>query len=181
MPRGEIVGPFPSGADPEEYDQLRRRVLWRFPSGIYVIGARSGGEANLMTANWVTQLALEPKLLGVSVERHARTHALVLAGGAFCVSVMSRDDRAVIRRFVKPTELDASAGTLAGVAYAEAPVTGSPFVASAIAYVDCSVRETLECGSHTLFVGEVVDAGLAGAPEGAEVLRMEDTRMSYGG
>ena len=37
-------------------------------------------------------------------------------------------------------------------------------------------------GSHSLFVGEVVDAafGPGGAGE-AEVLRVEDTRMSYGG
>jgi flavin reductase (DIM6/NTAB) family NADH-FMN oxidoreductase RutF len=146
-----------------------------------VIGARSGEERNLMTANWVTQLALEPKLVGVSIERHARTHALVAAGRSFCVSVMAREERTVIRRFVKPAELDESARTLAGVAYADAPVSGSPFVASAIAYVDCAVRESLDCGSHTLFVGEVLDVGFAGAPEGAEVLRMEDTRMSYGG
>ena len=30
------AGPFPEGADPEEYDRLRRRVLWTMPSGLYV-------------------------------------------------------------------------------------------------------------------------------------------------
>ena len=180
MPRAEIVGPFPTGADPEGYDQLRRRVLWRFPSGIYVLGTRSAEDRNLMTCNWITQVALEPKLVAVSVERTARTHELLVAGGAFCVSVISRDDRALVRRFVKPAEHDALAHTLAGVAYRDAPVTGSPFVEAAVGYVDCSVREQIGCGSHTLFVGEVVDAAFAGAPE-AEVLRMEDTRMNYGG
>ena len=32
------VPPFPEGADPDEYDRLRRRVLWTMPSGLYVIG-----------------------------------------------------------------------------------------------------------------------------------------------
>ena len=33
------VGPFPDGADPDEYDRLRRRVLWKMPSGLYVVGS----------------------------------------------------------------------------------------------------------------------------------------------
>ena len=39
----------------------------------------------------------------------------------------------------------------------------------------------VEVGSHSLFVGEVLDAGFAAGGEDAPVLRMEDTRMSYGG
>jgi hypothetical protein len=42
------------------------------------------------------------------------------------------------------------------------------------------LRHDLACGSHTLFVGEVVGCGGDPADE-LEVLRMEDTRMSYGG
>jgi flavin reductase (DIM6/NTAB) family NADH-FMN oxidoreductase RutF len=42
------------------------------------------------------------------------------------------------------------------------------------------VRQAVDCGGHTLFVGEVVDCAFQG-PEDVEVLRMEDTRMSYGG
>jgi flavin reductase (DIM6/NTAB) family NADH-FMN oxidoreductase RutF len=42
------------------------------------------------------------------------------------------------------------------------------------------VRSEVDCGGHTLFLGEVVDAGFA-KTEDTPVLRMEDTRMSYGG
>ena len=35
-------------------------------------------------------------------------------------------------------------------------------------------------GEHTFFAGEVVEAGFL-ADESTEVLRMEDTRMNYGG
>ena len=53
-------------------------------------------------------------------------------------------------------------------------------LAQAVAFVDCEVRQTVDCGGHDLFVGEVVDAGFTKA-EDTPVLRMEDTRMSYGG
>ncbi len=49
----EPVGPFPPGADPAEYDKLRRRVMWAMPSGLYVIGSRAGDRLNAMTANWL--------------------------------------------------------------------------------------------------------------------------------
>ena len=78
-----IVGPIPERADAEEYDKLRRRVLWRMPSGLYVIGSRHGDRLNLMTANWVTQVSFDPKLVAVSVENEALTHALIHEGSAF--------------------------------------------------------------------------------------------------
>ena len=61
-----IVGPFPPGQDPEEYDKLRRRVLWTMPSGLYVLGSTDKGERrNGMTLNWATQVSFDPKLLAV--------------------------------------------------------------------------------------------------------------------
>ena len=61
------VGPFPEGRDPEEYDRLRRRVLWSLPTGLFVVGSRAGARRNLMTCNWVMQVATTPKLVAVAV------------------------------------------------------------------------------------------------------------------
>lgn len=177
---GEAIGPFPEGADPVEYDKLRRRVLWKFPSGLYVIGSRSGDQRNLMTANLVCQVSLDPKLIGVSIEVDALTHRLVTDGGAFTVNVLARDDRAIVRKFTKPVEADPEAGTLNGFAFHDAATTGCPVLDVALAYVDCRVWRPIECNTSTFFVGEVVDAGFQAA-EDTEVLRMEDTRMNYGG
>jgi flavin reductase (DIM6/NTAB) family NADH-FMN oxidoreductase RutF len=178
VPQG-IVGPVPEGADADEYDKLRRRVLWKLPSGLYVIGARDGDERNLMTANWVTQVSFAPKLVGVSVEKEARTHTLVSGGRAFVVNIVSREDRAIVRRFTKPVEHDAAAHTLNGFAFHDGR-TGAPILDQAVAFVDCELRDEVDAGDHTLFLGEVVDSGFQ-RDESTEVLRMEDTRMNYGG
>jgi flavin reductase (DIM6/NTAB) family NADH-FMN oxidoreductase RutF len=60
-------------------------------------------------------------------------------------------------------------------------VTGVPIFEDALAFIECRVWNTVECGTHDLFVGEVVDAGFHGDPEDRFVARMEDTRMKYGG
>lgn len=178
------IGPYPArvGDDDEarvDYDKLRRRVLWSLPYGLYVLGSRDGDRRNLMTINWVTQVSFEPKQVAVGVEKTAFTHELVAAGGVFCLNTVARDDRAIVRKFTKPVEHDAAAGTLNGFAFHDG-VTGAPVLDQAAAFVDCEVRQAVDCGGHTLFIGEVVDCDFQRA-EDTEVLRMEDTRMSYGG
>ncbi len=173
------VGPFPDGADPEEYDRLRRRVLWTMPSGLYIVGSRAGERRNGMTCNWVTQLGFDPKLLGVSVEKDAVTHELVAEGGVFALCIVDREDRAIVRKFTKPVEVDLEARTLNGFPFHDGS-TGAPILDQAVAYADCELRSTVDVGSHTLFVGEVVDAAFQ-KDEDTAVLRMEDTRMNYGG
>ena len=170
---GEPIGPFPTGADPVEYDKLRRRVLWTMPSGLYVVGSRAGRAAsNLMTANWVTQVSLRAQVGGgrrSSTKRSPMT--LIRTGGVFSLSVLDREDRPIVRKFVKPVDVDVAGHTLNGFAF-RLGHTGAPILEQAVAWLDCEVRQEVEVGGHTLFVGEVVDCGFskgrghAGAPHG---------------
>jgi flavin reductase (DIM6/NTAB) family NADH-FMN oxidoreductase RutF len=175
------VAPFPEGADPDAYDRLRRRVLWKMPSGLYVVGSTDRGERrNGMTLNWATQVSFDPKWLGVAVEHGAFTHELIGAGGVFSLNILDRDDRAIVRKFTKPVEVDLGGRTLNGFPYLDGPATGAPVLAQSVAYLECEVRQPVEIGNHTLFLGEVVNAAFL-KDEETEVLRMEDTRMNYGG
>ena len=173
-------------SDPDPAERLRRRVLWRFPTGLYVLGSRHGDRRNLMTASWVSQVSLEPTLVGVGVERTAVTHALIEAGGVFALSLVARAERASVRHFVKPVAAeeidldDVGSGTIRGTAVRTA-TSGAPVLVVAAAFVDCVVRDALPTGSHTWFVGDVVDSGFGPGGEDTDVLRMEDTRMHYGG
>jgi flavin reductase (DIM6/NTAB) family NADH-FMN oxidoreductase RutF len=178
------VGPFPAGVDTdearEEYDKRRRRLLWKAPSGLYVIGSTDGGaRRNGMTLNWLTQISFDPKLVGIGVEGTSFTHELIEAGRVFSVNFIDREDRAIVRKFTKPVEVDLVAKTLNGFSYFDAS-TGAPVLSQSVAYLDCAVRSTVPAGNHTFFVGEVVDCAFL-KDEETEVLRMEDTRMNYGG
>jgi flavin reductase (DIM6/NTAB) family NADH-FMN oxidoreductase RutF len=174
-----IVGPVPAGHDPEEYDKLRRRVLWKMPSGLYILGSRAGERRNGMTINWATQLSFDPKLVGVSVEREAFTHELVTDGGVFSLNLVSQEDRTIVRKFTKPVDVDLAARTLNGFAFHDG-ATGAPILDQAVAFLDCEVRQTVEIGGHSLFLGEIVDCAFQ-LDENTPVLSMGDTRMNYGG
>ncbi len=176
------VPPFPDGADPDEYDRLRRRVLWKMPSGLYVVGATDGGERrNGMTLNWATQVSFEPKWLGVG-DRARRVHPRVdrgIAACSPCASSIGRTGRSSASS-PSPSRSTSRRKTLNDFPYIDGPATGAPVLAQSVAYVECEVRQPVEVGNHTLFLGEVVNAAFL-KDEDTEVLRMEDTRMNYGG
>lgn len=131
-----------------------------------------------MTHNLAAQVATEPKLLAVAVRVDAVTHGLVQEGRVFSLCFLKREDRALVRGFTKPAVEGPEPGMLGGV-HVRTGSTGAPLFVGSAAWLECEVRHELALGDHTLFVGEVVDCS---APdEGAPVLRMEDTRLNYGG
>jgi flavin reductase (DIM6/NTAB) family NADH-FMN oxidoreductase RutF len=166
----------------DEFDRQRRRVLWALPTGLYLVGSRCGDSVNLMTANLVVQVCLEPKLVAVAIEATSVTADLVARGGAFSISLLERADRDVVRRFVKPVTdvergADGAVVALSGHPVREVGPGRVPVLGAAAGYLACRLATQEPLGSHILCIGEVVEVG--GEP--AEVLRMEDTRMHYGG
>lgn len=157
-------------------DELINRVTWKIPNALALVGSRAGDERNAMTASWITQLSMEPVLIGVSVDNKAVTHRLVTDGGSFSVNLWDAADTKVFVKFSKPATDDGA--TLNGRPVRPA-TTGAPIFEDAVAWLDCEVRHVLDLGSHTLFVGEVVDAAIV--DDEARAASMADTRMKYGG
>ena len=157
-------------------DELINKVTWKIPTALALIGSRAGDERNAMTASWITQLSMEPVLIGVGVEIEAVTHRLISDGGSFTVNLWDSADTRVFVKFSKPAVDDGT--TLNGRAVRTA-TTGAPVFEEALAWMDCEVRHRLDLGTHTLFVGEIVDAGIQN--DEVRPASMSDTRMKYGG
>ena len=159
-------------------DGLLNRVTWKIPNALALIGSRAGDEWNGMTASWITQVSMEPVLIAVGIDNTAVTHRLITAGRSFTVNLWSADDTKVFVKFSKPATFDPEAMTLNGRPVRVGP-TGAPIFTEAVAWLDCTVRAAHDLGTHTLFVGEVVDAGVN--DDESRPAAMSDTRMKYGG
>ena len=157
-------------------DELLNKVTWKIPNALALVGSRAGDERNAMTTSWISQLAMEPVLIGIGVDNSAVTHRLITDGGCFTVNLWDSDDTRVFVKFSKPAVDDGN--TLNGRAVRSA-TTGAPVFDEAIAWLDCEVRQAVDLGSHTLFIGELVDAGINDDEKRAA--SMSDTRMKYGG
>jgi flavin reductase (DIM6/NTAB) family NADH-FMN oxidoreductase RutF len=156
--------------------ELLNKVTWMIPNPLVLVGSADGDQWNGMTTSWVTQLSMEPVLIGIGVENTAVTHRLISGGGSFTVNLWSSEDTRVFVKFSKPATREGD--TLNGRPV-RAGVTGAPIFEEAIAWMDCEVRDTHDLGTHTLFIGEIVDAGVN--DEETRAAAMSDTRMKYGG
>jgi flavin reductase (DIM6/NTAB) family NADH-FMN oxidoreductase RutF len=157
-------------------DELLNRVTWKIPNALALVGSRAGDERNAMTTSWITQLSMEPVLVGIGVDNESVTHRLISDGESFSVNLWNADDTRVFVKFSKPAADDGAA--LNGRAV-HAESTGAPVFDEAVAWMDCELRHTFNLGTHTLFVGEVVAAGVN--DDAAHVASIYDTRMKYGG
>ncbi|MEX0757594.1 MAG: flavin reductase family protein [Acidimicrobiia bacterium] len=157
-------------------DVVLNKVTWKIPNALALVGSRAGDEWNAMTTSWITQVSMEPVLIGIGVDNSSVTHRLISDGGSFTVNLWPSDDTRPFVKFSKPATKD-------GMTLNERPitegVTGAPIFEEAIAWMDCEVRSTHDFGTHTFFVGEVVDA--EGLDEDQRAAAVSDTRMKYGG
>ena len=157
-------------------DEMLNRVTWKIPNALALVGSRSGDERNVMTTSWITQLSMDPVLIGVGVDNSAVTHRLISDGGAFTVNLWDADETKVFVKFSKPAKDD---GTTLNGRSVRSATTGAPVFDEALAWLDCKVSSSHDFGTHTLFVGEVVDANIN--DDEARAAALSDTRMKYGG
>lgn len=134
------------------------------PYGLYLLTAESkSGKIAAATVNWVTQASFNPPLVVVGVKADSFAHAAIKESGSFALNMLGKKQNDIAFTFFKPQEReDISIG---GQPFRKG-VTGSPVFENLPAFVECNLVETVEKGDHSIFVGEVVNAGVKKKPGG---------------
>lgn len=154
---------------------IAKKTLRMFSYGLYIVTSAAEGDVGAFTANWVGQVAFEPRMVAVSVENDAHALDVIRKGGVFAVNILEQDQRELAGQFGRAT---AKVGNkLEGYTYS-AGSTGSPILSETVGSVECRVVLENPVGDHVLFVGEVVDAHLN--REG-EPLTMRNAGFRYSG
>jgi flavin reductase (DIM6/NTAB) family NADH-FMN oxidoreductase RutF len=162
---------------------MKKTALRMIPYGLYVLTAESASGAAAATVNWVTQASFAPPLVAVGVKTDSHAHAVIKESNAFALNVLGKGQQAMAYTFFKPAERQGS--TISGEPF-RAGTTGSPILTNAPAYVECRLVASVEKGDHSVFVGEVVEAGVSKNPEGRADdatlwLRELGDKVFYGG
>lgn len=156
--------------------QAKKTALRMFTYGLYAVTARHGDEAAAMTANFITQSSFEPPMVTLAVEVDSKTRRVIEASRAFAVNVYASGQRELAgllgrKSANRPDKFD-------DVAWKPGPATGAPILDAALAWVECEVHGRVESGDHTVYVAEVVEAGVH--REGAPLL-MAETGFRHSG
>ncbi len=156
--------------------QAKKTILRKIPHGLYICGVRDGEEFNGFTASWVMQASFEPPLVVNCVRRDSGSHEMIKKNGVFSLSVLEAGQKEVAAKFFKPKRHVGN--KFDDVEFYPGAETGCPIISDSLGYVECKVVGTVEHGDHTVFVGEVIGAGVH--REG-EPLLLESTGWQYGG
>lgn len=125
-----------------------------FTYGLYLVTSRAGKQINGLAVNTVVQVALEPCLVTVAINKQSFTHELIEKSGVFAVTVLEKETPLdFIGRFGFRTGREFN--KFEGLKF-ETGETGVPLVTEhAVAVMEAKVRARLDGVTHTLFLGEV--------------------------
>lgn len=155
-----------------------RKVMRKFATGVTVLTVRDGQTLHGMTANAFASVSLSPTLVLVCVENTRTTHSLISHAGNFAMNILGDRQEALARRFAKQDSSPADP-------FADVPVhpavTGAPIFDDCVAYLDCRVVAAHAAGDHTIFVGEVEEAGYGNAREQEPLLWLDGEYTSLSG
>ena len=154
-----------------EHGDEASRALGEMPYGLYIVGSKSDGDVNGMMADWVMQVAFEPRLVAASIENDAHTLANINKSGVFSVNLLTADEFALATKFAQPyygskvkgrgsPAREAVHHKLDRVRHEPGTQTGCPILTDALAWLECRVTMTVPLGDHTLVVARVVDGGV---------------------
>jgi len=135
---------------------MNNLALTKINYGLYVIAANHNGRLNAQIANTVFQVTSEPAQLAISVNKQNLTHEILLEGGVFSVSVISTEaTMEFIGKFGFKSGRNSDKFKETGFKTGH---KGVPIVTDyALAAFEASVTSKLDVGTHTIFVGRIVN------------------------
>jgi flavin reductase (DIM6/NTAB) family NADH-FMN oxidoreductase RutF len=134
-------------------DEFRfRQALGHFASGVTVVTTEHEGKLYGMTVSSFASLSLKPPLILICVDKTVNTHEAIAASGRFAVNILEQDQEHLSRRFATHED-----NKFVGVAW-HIGQFGLPVLEGVLTVIECHVRNTIEGGDHTIYIGEVMDA-----------------------
>ncbi len=137
---------------------MDNKAMFKLSYGLYVVGSALDGKMNAQIANTVFQVNSEPITVGVSLNNNNYTKEMVEKSGVFSVNVLSQNanmDIVANFGFKSGRDVDKFALYPAQTGQTGAPLLNIPEIA---ANLEAKVIQKMEVGTHTIFIGKVVDA-----------------------
>jgi flavin reductase (DIM6/NTAB) family NADH-FMN oxidoreductase RutF len=153
----------------------RKKALRLLTYGIYVVTARDGEHYAAGTITWLSQSSFDPPLVMAAFQKKSSLHRAVSGSGAFAVNIVGAHQQKLATSFFKSARREGN--LLNGYRFAPGE-TGSPILEDAPAWFECRVGDAVRRGDHTIFVAEVVAAGVR---REEKPLALADLGLSYGG
>ena len=133
------------------------KALHQITYGLYVITSAKGGKFSGQIANTVLQVTSEPPTIAVCINKQNLTHEFIHDSHVFVASILSQETPlSFIGAFGFKSGRDVDKFAQVNYRLSE---TGAPILLDhALAYLGAKVINEVDVGTHTIFIGELVEA-----------------------
>ena len=136
---------------------IDNRALADMSYGLFIVGAAKDGKINAMIANSVFQVTAEPPKIAIALNKQSLSHDYIKETGLFCVQPIAQGaDMLFLGNFGFRTGKNYD--KFAKASY-KLTSQGLPVVLdNTLSWMAVKVNQTIDLGTHTLFIGLVEDA-----------------------
>jgi flavin reductase (DIM6/NTAB) family NADH-FMN oxidoreductase RutF len=157
-------------------DEAAKKITLRMiPYGLFVMTVKEGGSMTGAAVNWLTQASFKPPLVVLGAKADAISTGMLERTGLFCINVLATGQVSLASAFF--THLEPVGQKFGDAEFTLSP-NGLPVLKDALGFFECRVRDKVAIGDHTIFVAEVIEAGVQ--REG-QPLTLAETGFKYGG
>ena len=143
---------------------MNRSALHKISYGVYIVTSGQDGKFNGQIANSMFQVTSNPATIAISINKENYTHELIQLSRKFAISILAQEAPMTfigLFGFKSGREVNKLQNTKT-----KTGVTGVPIVLDhAISYIEAELTSETDCGTHTIFVGRVVDADVLSKEE----------------
>lgn len=136
---------------------MDKKAMYKLTYGLFILTSGRGGKDSGCIINTAGQVTSEPNRISIAVNKANFTHDLVKESGKFNLSILSEAaEFDTFRHFGFQSGRDVD--KFAGYADCKRSANGLYYVtAGTNAYISAAVEQTMDLGSHTLFIAGVED------------------------
>lgn len=136
---------------------LGSRILV-FPTPTWVVGTYDrDGQPNAMTAAWGGVCCSRPPCVYVSLRKATYTHGNIMRRRAFTINIPSEQYVTEADYFGIASGKDVQKFSVSGLTPVPSNLVDAPYVDEFLLTLECNVLHVTELGSHTQFVGQIID------------------------
>lgn len=131
-------------------------MLYPVPA-VMVSCGRSGEAPNIITVAWAGTVCSAPAMLSVSIRPERYSYDIIKETGEFVVNLVTKELVAAADYCGVKSGREVDKYKAAGLTPLASQKISAPGIAESPVNIECRVAQTLPLGSHTMFVGEVVN------------------------
>ena len=134
---------------------MDKKVLRNLSYGVYVVTSRDKDKNVGCIANSIMQVTSNPSVIAVSINHDNYTNKVIKENNKFGVSILKETtDPKIIGTFGYKSSKDTD--KFDGINFKE--ISEIPVLENTCGYMVCKVIDTMETSTHTIFLGEVINA-----------------------